>query len=199
MVRLMLSFALAFSIGRIPAHAADGPADAAGCLISAWNRHDWAAANRCYTDDAVTVRNGSASPLDRDAERGYREFEAAANARFTYTVDASGPDSVEIALREESDFLRALGVATLAARWRFVTRGGLIAEEHHLNKPYPRFTAAFRQFAEWLQTERPLIWKAVVDSDGDIVFSKSTGSLLVKSAQEWQRSGRPSHAASAHS
>jgi hypothetical protein len=86
----------------------------------------------CYAPSAVAVRNDTRHAIDWEAEEGYRAFDAVVGSVFRFTVLATRGDTVDTELTERNDFLDALGIPLVRARWRYVVRRGLIAEEHHL-------------------------------------------------------------------
>jgi hypothetical protein len=134
----------------------------------------------------VTVRGATRAQVDWGTEAGYREFDGVTHAVFRYEVVAVTGNTVEIALHERNDFLSALGLRGVTARWRYVVQQGLIAEQHHLEAD-AAFAAAFRRFTAWGRTARPSRWREVLGPDGDVRFNRHTAPLLVALAREWTR------------
>ena len=164
-----------------------GPRNAAACLISAWNAYDSEAARRCYTAHAVAVRGGQRIAIDWEAERGYRAFDAVAHSRFQFEIAAATDSTVEIVLHEQNEFLQALGLSGVTARWYYLVAGDLIAAEQHLQAD-SAFARVFREFTAWGRRSHPEGWTDVVDHSGDVVFSGSSAPLLIKLALKWARS-----------
>jgi ketosteroid isomerase-like protein len=159
------------------------------CFFASLNAHDFQAMMTCYAPSAVTVRRGRRFPVDFDASRGYREFDAKTRAKFYFDVRSANDSIAEIVLHEENDFLRALGLAEVTADWRYVVRGGVIAEEHH-TRADSAFAARFREFVEWGRATQPSRWASVLDGVGNVVFNGATADALVALGQQWSKSQR---------
>jgi ketosteroid isomerase-like protein len=154
------------------------------CFFDALNAHDFQAMTACYAPSAVTVRRGNRFPVDFAASRGYREFEAVTNARFHFDVRSETDSIADIVLHEESDFLRALGLAEVTADWRYLVRGAAIVEEHH-TRADSAYAVRFREFVAWGHSSQPALWTSVLDGNGNVAFTAATANALVTLARQW--------------
>jgi len=176
------------------APAAESPLETVARFMESWNRHDFEAEMKCRSNAVTLVHDGKRSiesPEDREAERGYRAFDRVVRARFRYAVVSSTPDTVEIALTEDNDFLRAIGIPELRSRWSYVVREGRIQEEHHLNQPDPAYVTALRDFRVWVRAARPVESARVLDARGYVVFDGRTASEVLSLARNWEGLKRP--------
>jgi len=174
------------SVGHAPL-LAQSPGDAAACVLAAYNRHDVTFETRCFAPEAISVHRGARRPFDWEAEARYRRFDAAVHARFRHEPQPSAGDAVEVLLFEKNDFLEALGIDEVRARWRYSTRGGLVRESHLLSEPMPAFAAALGSFSDWLRSRPSSDVAQVLDSTGSVIFDGKTGARLVALAREWRR------------
>lgn len=165
------------------------PVDAVRCFFASLNAHDYEAMRKCYATSPVTVRNGARTPVNFDASRGYREFEAATEARFSFDLKSSSDTTADVVLHEESDFLGALGLAEVTADWRYVVRDGVIVEEHHLRAD-SAYAVRFREFVRWGRANQPPLWSSVLDTDGNVRFNGTTARALVALGRQWTESRR---------
>jgi hypothetical protein len=185
-IRILTGAIILVSVSQAPAPA-QSPADAAACVLAGYNRHDVAFEARCFATSAISVdRRGERRPFDWEAEARYRRFDAVVHARFRHEPQPSAGDVVEVLLFETNDFLRALGIDEIRARWRYVTRGGLVRESHLLGEPTPAFAAALRSFSDWLRSRPSRDAAQVLDSTGSIVFDGKTAAPLVALARKWR-------------
>jgi ketosteroid isomerase-like protein len=189
-VNLRVSLVLLLATVTTTPDSAGAQASAAvRCFYAALNAHDYPAMRACYSPDAVTVRGSARHPVDFDASRGYREFEAVTRARFWFDLESESDSVAETVLHEESDFLRALGLTSVTADWRYVVRRGLIVEEHH-TRADSAYGPRFREFVAWGRRDQPPEWVSVIDGAGNVVFNGATASALVSLAQRWSSSRR---------
>ena len=166
-------------------------ARAVACVQSSWNAYDARAARACFTSEAVALRNGIRVPIDWRAGEGYRSFDAAARSRFRFSVVAMDSTGVEATFVEHNDFLAALGIDSVRARWRYVVNGaGVITEEQHLEADRP-FQTVFRRFVTWGHRTKPALWPSVLDGAGNVTFNGDTGPHLITLARLWTASGDP--------
>jgi len=182
----MVSFR-AFAAAFLLLQTSPEPHTAVTCLGSAWNAHDAGASRMCYAPSAVAVRNDSRHAIDWEAEEGYRAFDAVVGSVFRFTVLATRGDTVDTELTERNDFLDALGIPLVRARWRYVVRRGLIAEEHHLVAD-STFAGVYRRFSAWARTERATEWATISGSSGLARFDGGSAGTLTKLAREWKQS-----------
>jgi ketosteroid isomerase-like protein len=181
--RVTVLFLLAAAIGT-PSAASAQASTAVRCFYAALNAHDFRAMVACYSPDAVTVRGAERHPVDFEASRGYREFEAQTNARFHFDLESESDSVADTVLHEESDFLRALGLTSVTADWRYVVRRGVIAEEHH-TRADSAYGPRYREFVAWARREQSPQWQSVIDGAGNVVFNGATARSLVALASAW--------------
>jgi ketosteroid isomerase-like protein len=167
-----------------PSVAAAQASSVVRCYYAALNAHDFQAMMACYSPTAVTVRGSTRQPVDFEASRGYRAFEAATHARFSFDLKSESDSTADTVLHEESDFLRALGLTSVTADWFYVVRQGVIVEEHH-TRADSLYGPKFRQFVAWGRREQPPEWQTVIDGAGNVVFNATTANALVALAQRW--------------
>jgi hypothetical protein len=184
MRRICLVVAVLLGATGMPKAAGAQAVEPVRCFFAALNAHDFEAMTKCYAPSAVTVRSGTRVPVDFSASRGYREFEAATDARFRFDLRSSTDSTADIVLHEESSFLRALGLTEVTADWRYVVRNGVIVEEHHL-RPDSAYAVRYRQFVAWGRSEQPSLWASVIDQNGNVIFNGVTGRTLVALALQW--------------
>src|SRR5688572_1215203 len=107
-------------------------ARAVECVQSSWNAYDARAAS------ALLHAGGGSRPqrgprADRLARQRRVPFVRRRGAlRFRFSIVAMDSNSVEATFVEHNDFLAALGIDSVQARWRYVVNGGVINEEQHL-------------------------------------------------------------------
>ena len=114
--------------------------------FAALNRYDSAASMAFYAADAVIVHGSDKTPFDRKVEAGYREFEAATHAHFSYRVHEISGDTADVFESESNDFYEVLGMKTHESHWAYRFRDGLIYEEVQLNTPSAEYLGAYRAF-----------------------------------------------------
>lgn len=169
-----------------PVDVAGVPVAAVACVIDAWNAAHLERSRSCYADSAVAVWSGERKPIDWEAQRRYRAFDAAARSRFRFDVLAARDSTVDFALHETNDFLEALGLEGVTVHWRYVVRDGRIVEEE-LRRPDAVFPGVLRAFSAWGRERKPDGWAAVTDAHGDIRFDGATAPQLIALARKWQR------------
>ena len=150
------------------------------------NRYDGDASLAFYTADAVFVHQQLREPIDRGANRDYREFEAATHARFTYHIHKIDGDTADVSLAESNDFYRALGSATHKSRWLYRFHGDQIYEIVQAGPPNAQYSQDFRAFREWILGARPEQAKLVTSEDQKIIFNGKTAARIMSLAREWQ-------------
>jgi hypothetical protein len=161
------------------------------CVQNGWNAFDLKASRACFTPLAVTVRNGARAPIDWNADDGYRSFDRAARSRFRFDIVATDSSSVEAEMVEHNDFLTALGIDSVQARWRYVVNSsGLITEQHHLRAD-STFRRVFLRFVGWGRRTQPPLWSSVLDARGNVSFNGDTGPHLIPLARAWKIAGAP--------
>ena len=159
------------------------------CYYAALNTHDFHAMMACYSATAVTVHGSAKTPVDFEASRGYREFEAETHARFWFDLRSESDSTADTVLHEESDFLRALGLTSVTADWFYVVRGGVIVEEHH-TRADSAYAPRYRAFVAWGRQNQPPEWQSVIDGSGNVVFNGATARPLVALALAWSAGRR---------
>jgi ketosteroid isomerase-like protein len=180
-VKLLLIVATTTGTPRVATAQASG---AVRCYYAALNAHDFQAMMSCYSPAAVTVRGSTRQPVDFEASRGYRQFEAATHARFYFDLKSESDTTADTVLHEESDFLRALGLTSVTADWFYVVRRGVIVEEHH-TRADSLYGPKFREFVAWARREQLPEWQNVIDPAGNVVFNGVTAKTLVALARRW--------------
>ena len=172
-----------------PGTARAQASNALRCYYAALNAHDFPAMMACYSPNAVTVRGSARHPVDFEASRGYREFEAETHARFWFDLKSESDSTADTVLHEESDFLRALDLTSVTADWMYAVRGGVIVEEHH-TRADSAYAPRFREFVAWGRRNQPPEWQSVIDASGNVVFNRATARALVTLARAWSVSRR---------
>jgi len=99
-----------------------------------------------YAADAVTIHGSEKVPLDRKVTQGYREFEAATHAHFTYRIHEISGDTADVFESECNDFYEVLGKKMHESHWAYRFRDGLIYEEVQLNTPSAEYLHAYGRF-----------------------------------------------------
>ena len=149
------------------------------------NRYDGDASVAFYAADAVFVHQQQREPIDHNANREYREFEAATHARFTYHIHKIEGDTADVSLAESNDFYRALGSATHRSRWLYRFRGDQIYEIVQLGPPNAEYSQDLRAFRAWILRARPEQAKLVTSADGNVIFNGKTAARVTSLAKEW--------------
>jgi hypothetical protein len=152
--------------------------------MAAWNAYDVDASRRCYAESPVARSAHGVVPLDWEFERGLRAFDRVARSRFRAEVREADDARVEYRLYETNDFISALGLDGVTARWRYAVHDGRIAEEEHLEAD-GRFRTRLRRLTEWGRTSKPAGWDSVVDAEGVLRFDGATAETLIRLAKEW--------------
>jgi ketosteroid isomerase-like protein len=153
--------------------------------IGTLNRYDGDASLRFYTADAVFVHQQQREPIDRSANREYREFEAATHARFTYHIHKIDGDTADVSLAESNDFYRALGSATHKSRWLYRFHEDQIYEIVQVGLPNTEYLQNLRAFRDWILRARPEQAR-LVTSAGNVIFNGRTAAPITSLAREWQ-------------
>ena len=152
------------------------------------NRYDGDGSLAFYTADAVFVHEQQREPIDRSANRSFREFEAATHARFTYHIHKIDGDTADVSLAESNDFYTALGSTTHKSRWLYRFQGGRIYEIVQVGPPNAEYSKDFREFRAWIVRARPEHAKLVTSGDGNVIFNGRTAAAITSLARQWQAS-----------
>jgi hypothetical protein len=154
--------------------------------FAALNRYDFEACLTFYAADAVTVHGNERTPFDRKVGQGYREFEAATHARFTYQIRSITGDTADVFETESNDFYKVLGNETHESHWAYRFREGLIYEEIQLSPPNDEYLKAYRALRAWIHRANPEVFKTVTSEDGNLVFNGRTAAAIMSLAREWR-------------
>ena len=91
-VKLLLILAATTTTPSVAFSQASG---AVRCYYAALNAHDFPATMACYSPTAVTVRGSARQPVDFEASRGYRQFEAETHARFFFDLKSESDTTAD--------------------------------------------------------------------------------------------------------
>ena len=158
--------------------------------FAALNRYDGEASVAFYTADAVFVHQQQREPIDRGANRDFRDFEAATHARFMYHIHKIDGDTADVSLAESNDFYRALGSATHKSRWLYRFRADQIYEIAQAGPPNTEYSRNLQAFRAWIVRARPEQAKLVTSAEGNIIFNGRTATAITSLARQWYAKGK---------
>jgi len=154
--------------------------------IEALDRHDVDGQYSHYSPEMLQPADGQSVAARREKSRDEREFEAAGNARWSYTVVGGGLDSLEAIVTEGMDFYDALGVGPRSHRARYRFRDGKISEIEtwDWSQPGRPYEGTRDRYIAWLSKERPAQASRLL-KEGRLVFKKRTAAEMTAVAREW--------------
>ncbi len=121
------------------------------------------------------------------------EYDAAMEAELSYNNVEIAGDTVEFDLWESSDMIRAVGLDSLLHHIRII-----FAEDLVVRREFSRPSAELNDFGRrmmplqiWIQQNHPETLPSLVNNRGFFIFSKESGVLMRKLAEEWLQAGAP--------
>ena len=161
-------------------------------FFAALNSYNFGAYSAFYTPDASVVHyDNERTALDLTTAKGYREFEAATHARFSYQVHELTGNAADICEAESNDFYEILGPREHKSHWRYRFREGRIYEEDQLSPPDPEYLKAYRALRGWIASARPDDARKITMPDGNLIFSGTTAADILRLARAWKAEGGP--------
>lgn len=156
-------------------------------LMAALNRHDVDGQYAEYGPDIHFIDEGRRVVPDKESSRSNRQFESANNAKWSYRVLSTGPDTLELVVTESMDFYDLLGVGPRSHRVRYRFRGGKIVQAEawewtQRGRPYEE---ARDSFARWSARERPAEAVQIL-RDGRLIFKEETALAINQLVRAWR-------------
>jgi hypothetical protein len=160
------------------------------------------AAHDLETLEALTAEDivwqlGSYTFEGKKAALGPNAYDAGIENTLVFGDVSVDGKVVEFELIESNDVIRAVGMTELRSYPRFTFEDGLVVRKGPSGKQPPaaysiaelnRRTAPLRA---WIRTARPELMPQLIDVDGNFIFSRESGALMLRLTREWVAAGAP--------
>ncbi len=154
--------------------------------FDALNRYEVDRSLAFYAPNAVVIQQQKREPLDRDANRGFREFEAAIHSRFAYRIHKIDGDTADVTLAESNDFYKALGSTTHKSRWLYRFHENQIYEIVQVGSSNNEYAQKYLACRAWIVRARPEQAKLVTTAEGNTIFNGRMAGTIMSLAREWE-------------
>jgi len=153
-------------------------------------RHDLKTLSAMMADDIVW-KLGPWTFMGKKQALGPNGYDAGMETKLEYSHVIIKGDTVEFELIERNDELRAVGCGELHHYPRFVFEDGLVKriESWKATEATPGFEECARRdeiFLKWVRENHPEAVAILWDSKNKPIFSRETGALTRKLANEWK-------------